>query len=230
LNCSRFVTRLRSSWLTAIGLLPASRIKNMLLSLPAGVSVSADARIAPVLLFNVRRMEVAAGAVIAFGSVFRDLDLLRLAESAAIGSWNWITAAAVFAPFDADLGEGSLILGASSAITSRHYLDCTGGITIGRMTTVAGVRSTWFTHRINLMESVQFSAGTRVGDYCFTASGVQVGPGVTIASDSVVAMGSVVTQSLSRAGRLYGGVPARDLGAAKNAAYLRRRIGRVDRR
>jgi acetyltransferase-like isoleucine patch superfamily enzyme len=182
-----------------------------------------------VLLANVRRMEVEAGASIAFGSVFRNLELLRLAESATIGSWNWVTAAAMFAPFDAGLGEGSLVVGASTAITSRHYLDCTGGITLGRMTTIAGVRSTWFTHRINLAESVQFSAGTWVGDHCFTASGVQVGPGVTIASDSVVAMGSVVTRSLDQQGRLYGGVPARDLGAAKNSGYVRRTVGRVGR-
>jgi hypothetical protein len=36
--------------------------------------------------------------------------------------------------------------------------------------------------------------------------------------------------SLSRAGWLDGGVPARDLGAAKNAAYVRRSVRRVDRR
>jgi acetyltransferase-like isoleucine patch superfamily enzyme len=162
--------------------------------------------------------------------VFRDLEALKLGEAASIGSWNWATAAAVFAPFNADAGEGSLVLGASAAITSRHYLDCTGGIELGRMTTVAGVRSTWFTHRIDLSESAQFSAGTHVGDNCFTGSGVQVGPGVTIASDIVVAMGSVVIGNLSCEGRLYGGVPARDLGPAKNAAYVRRNVGRVDPR
>jgi acetyltransferase-like isoleucine patch superfamily enzyme len=96
------------------------------------------------------------------------------------------------------------------------------------MTTLAGVRSTWFTHRINLSESVQFSEGTRVGDYCFIASGVQVGPGVMIADNSVVAMGSVVVRSLTQRGRLYGGTPARDLGAGNNAAYVQRSVGFVD--
>jgi acetyltransferase-like isoleucine patch superfamily enzyme len=227
---SRVAIRLRSQWLTAIGLFPASRMKNLLLSIPAGVSVSSDARIGPVLLLKVRLLEVGPGASIAFGNVFRGLDLLRLANSATIGSWNWVVAAAAFAPYNAELGEGALVLGSSAAITSRHYLDCTGGITLGRMTTVAGVRSTWFTHRINLRESSQFSAGTHVGDYCFTASGVQVGPGVTIADGSVVAMGSVVVSSLSQKGRMYGGVPARDLGAANNSAYVRRAVGHVDRR
>lgn len=227
---SRYVGRLKGAWLMAIGLLPASRTKNLLLSLRAGSSVSPSARISPILLLKVRRIEIGAGAAIALGSVFRNLDLLRLDDSATVGSWNWVTAAAEFAPFDADRGEGALVLGSSSAITGRHYLDCTGGITIGHMSTVAGVRSTWFTHRINLAESVQFSQGTRVGDYCFTASSVQVGPGVTIANRSVVAMGSVVIKSLSAEGRLYGGVPARDLGEAKNSGYVKRSLGRVDTR
>jgi acetyltransferase-like isoleucine patch superfamily enzyme len=227
---SRFVGRVSGLWLTTIGLLPASRMKNALMSLAVGVSVSGSARIGPVLLVKVREFEVGAGASIAFGNVFRNLRRVQLAEAASIGSWNWFSAAAMFAPFNALRGEGSLVLGASTAITARHYMDCTGGITLGRMTTVAGVRSTWFTHRINLAESVQFSAGTRVGDYCFTASGVQVGPGVTIASDSVVAMGAVVTRSLTETGRLYGGVPARDLGAAQNTAYVHRTVSRVERR
>jgi len=221
--------RPRNLWLLVVGLLPASRTKNQLLSLANGVSVSAGAHVGPILLLTVRRFDVRAEAAIAFGSTFRNLDVVQVAESATIGSWNWITAAPMFTPFNAGRGEGSLVLGASSAITSRHYLDCTGGITIGRLTTVAGVRSTWFTHRINLAESVQFSAGIRVGDHCFTSSGVQVGPGVTVANNSVVAMGAVVTKSLGREGRLYGGVPARDLGPANNAAYARRTVGNVDK-
>lgn len=226
----RFGVRLRRNWLTAIGILPASRVKNRLLSIPPGVSVSPTARIAPILLLNMRRMEIRPGASIAFGNVFRGLDFLRLAEGSSIGSWNWVTAAGAFAPYNSAIGEGALVLGDSTAITSRHYLDCTGGLTVGRMTTLAGERSTWLTHRINLSKSVQISAGTRVGDYCFIASGVQVAPGVTIADNSVVAMGSVVVKSLSQKGRLYGGVPARDLRAANNAAYTQRAVGRVDTR
>jgi acetyltransferase-like isoleucine patch superfamily enzyme len=225
-----FAKQLRDGCLMVVGLLPATRLKNALLSTFAGNSISPTARIAPVLLQRVRRLEIGAGASIAFGNVFRDLDLLRLGESATIGSWNWVSAAAVFAPFDVERGEGAFVIGDSSGITSRHYLDCTGGIALGRMTIVAGARSTWFTHRINLTESVQSSAGTRVGDGCFTASGVQVGPGVTIADGSVVAMGAVVVRSLTQERRLYGGVPARDLGAANNAAYVERIVGRVDPR
>ena len=118
--------------------------------IPAGVSVSSNARIGPVLLLHLRRLEVDAGASVAFGNVFRGLDLLRLGQSATIGSWNWVSAAAVFAPYKSEVGEGALVVGASAAISSRHYLDCTGGITVGRMSTLAGARSTWFTHRINL--------------------------------------------------------------------------------
>lgn len=221
--------RPRNLWILVVGLLPASRAKNKLLSLASGVSVSSRAHIGPIGLLTIRRLEVGADASIALGSVFRNLDTVRVSESSTIGSWNWITGAPMFTPFNADLGEGRLIVGPSSAITSRHYMDCTGGITIGRFTTIGGVRSTWLSHRINLDQSVQFSAGIHVGDRCFTSSGVQVGPGVSIANNSVVAMGAVVTKSLDAVGRLFGGVPARDLGAAKNAAYVRRTVGRVDR-
>jgi hypothetical protein len=183
----------------------------------------------PTIILNVRRFSLAAGCSVGLGNVFRSVDVVHLGESARMGSWNWVTAAAMFAPYDSETGEGSLVLGHSSAITSRHYLDCSGGLTFGSLTTVAGVRSTWLTHRIDLSAPAQFSQGTRVGNACFVASGVQVGPGVTIPDNTVIAMGSVVVKTLTESGHLYGGVPVRDLGPANNDGYVLRTQGYVVR-
>lgn len=219
--------RVRTLVLVALGLLPASRIKNRVMSIIPGIDVHPRARIAPGIVFNVRRFSVGPGASIGLGNIFRGLEAVQMGTLARIGSWNWITAAPMFSPYDSAAGEGSLILGNSTAVTSRHYLDCTGGLSFGDLTTIAGVRSTWFTHRIDLLKSVQFSRRTQVGKACFVASGVQVGPGVEVPDNSVIAMGSVVTKSLADAGRLYGGVPVRDLGPAKNDGYVRRSKGHV---
>jgi acetyltransferase-like isoleucine patch superfamily enzyme len=212
-----------------LGLLPSSRLKNRMLSAIPGIRIDPHARVGPVLIFNVQEIEIAAGASIGFGNVFRDMGQIRLEESATMGSWNWVSSANMFAPYEVEQGEGCLVLGPSTAISSRHYFDCTGGISLGRLTTVGGGRSTWLTHRIELSRSLQISQGTRVGDRCFVASGVQVGPGVHIPDNSVIAMGAVVVRSWPDRGRLYGGVPARDLGPAKNEGYINRSRGYVDR-
>lgn len=43
-----------------------------------------------------------------------------------------------------------LILEESAGITSRHYIDCNGGVYIGAFTTVAGIKSQILTHSINI--------------------------------------------------------------------------------
>jgi hypothetical protein len=58
---------------------------------------------------------------------------------------------------------GVFKIGEHSAVTSRHYLDCTGGVTVGAFSTVAGARSTIFTHQVDITQSRQVWRPVRIG-------------------------------------------------------------------
>lgn len=141
----------------------------------------------------------------------RNLDRLELAEDAGIGTFNNITGypGKRSGSFDHLRGrECSLVLEAMSGVTSRHYVDCTAGVTIGKRSTVAGIRSTILTHSIDVRQSRQDAKPVLVGEGCFVGTNVIILPGVEIADQCVIAAGSVVNKPLIVSGAIYAGNPA----------------------
>ena len=123
---------------------------------------------------------------------------------------------------------GRFRLGRNSAVTSRHYMDASGGIRIGDFTTVAGVRSTVITHGIDLMGSQQSVSGCSIGDYALVGSNVKLVPGAHVPERSLVAMGSVVIPGLEAPAALYRGVPATRAKDLPPGRYITRESGPVD--
>jgi acetyltransferase-like isoleucine patch superfamily enzyme len=159
-------------------------------------------------------------------TVIRDLTILELGAASLIGNWNWITAAPVFR--GTAESAGILRIGPESAVTSRHYIDCSGGVDIGTFVTLAGVCSTILTHQINRTSSAQTIAPVTIGDRSLISSNVRFVPGAAIPADSVVGMGAVVVGHLEEPNHLYVGVPARAVKTlAGTDAYLHRSLGRV---
>lgn len=174
-------------------------------------------------------LDMGPGSRIGHFTVLRGLRRAHLGADAVVGNFNWITAAMVSQSRGEDAtGSGCFTLGRESAVTSRHYVDCAGGVTIGEYTTIAGVRSTILSHQIDLAAGVQSTKATRIGDYCFVSSNVCLTPGASIPDRSVVAMGAVVVGHLEQVGALYGGVPARVLRSKVDTGrYFRRTRGFV---
>jgi acetyltransferase-like isoleucine patch superfamily enzyme len=154
-------------------------------------------------------------------NVFKDEAHVFLGAESIIGRLNTFGASTLFR-----LREGFdgpyLKLEAGAAVTNRHYIDCTGGFALGRRATLAGVKSTVLTHQIDLDASRQRVIPVTVGDECFIGSDCRILPGVDIANRVVVAMGSVVSTSLEKAGFLYAGVPATPRKLANNSGYVGR--------
>lgn len=209
-----------------LGLLPAGRVKNWLLGLAnPGWRLARDARIEPVLLFGVARLEAGAQSRIGFGSVLRDLRLVQLGPAATIGHWNWITSALVLHGLDEQ--AGTLRLERDAAVTSRHYLDCSGGITIRAFATVAGVRSTLITHQIDLERSRQTVRGIEIGPFTLIGSNVRMTPGSRVPARCLIGMGAVVTGRLREEQALYAGVPAEVRRRLPDGEYYHRAHGWV---
>lgn len=191
-----------------LGLLPASRLKNALLSRTGrSWSVAPDAAVQPTVLWRIGSLRVASGARIGFGNTIRDMHVVELDERALVGQFNWISGASAWLAPDLATAA-SLRLGREACILSRHYLDCGGGVEFAPMARLAGVRSTLMTHAWDAMEWEPNVAPIRLGERDLVSSHTFVSPGVTVADCVVVGAGSVIIKDLDQPETLYAGSPA----------------------
>jgi acetyltransferase-like isoleucine patch superfamily enzyme len=192
----------RSALVTAVAALPASELKNSLLR-RLGWAIGDGVRIGPCLVSKIGHVYIGVGA--------------------GIGHWNWVTASR---PLREAGGAGLLHLGPHSAITSRHYIDCSGGIRVGTHTTIAGERSTLLTHGISWKSSAQTFSPIEIGDYCLISSNVKVAPGAIVGNRIVVGMGATIAGRLLDPG-LYVQPRATLVKSDLDGEYFRREEGHI---
>jgi acetyltransferase-like isoleucine patch superfamily enzyme len=217
----------RESLTLLLGLLPHSPLKCMGLRLLNGWRIAPSARIGCCLLQCVDHLVLDEGATLCSGSVYRNLRLLHVGRRSLVGRWNTFSASPGLAVRGLSPAPASLVIGRESAITNRHYMDCSGGISIGSFTTIAGVRSTFLSHSVDFEQGRQRSQAIVIGDYAFVASNCSVMAGARLPDRSILGMGAVLRPGALRSGQLYGGVPARPLGTVQGA-YFTRLTGRVE--
>ena len=189
----------RNALVIFVAALPASELKNALLR-RLGWAIGDGVHIGPCLVLRVGQVDIGGGAYIGSFNVIRDLAALTLGEHTEIMHWNWVTASRQLA------GAPRLLhLGPDSNITSRHYIDCSGGIRVGTTSAIGGVRSTLITHGISVMswpartlrKTNDCTLGPiEIGDYCLLSSNVQVSPGTVVGSRIVVGMGATIAGQL----------------------------------
>lgn len=204
------------------GLLPPSQIKNRLLR-TCGWTLAPSAYVGPGIYLHVDDVTIGHHGRIGPFNVVRDVSKMSISDYGKLGQWNWISASR---PLRNCGGAGSLKIGTHSSITSRHYLDCSGGIEVGSHTTVAGMRSTFITHGISWTDSKQTYAGITIGDYCLISSNVQVTPGTRIGNKVVIGMGATVSGDLYTSG-LYLQPRAELIRTEISGDYFVRKEGRV---
>ncbi|MFL5679353.1 MAG: hypothetical protein ACJ77B_01985 [Chloroflexota bacterium] len=199
---------IRSLFLAATILLPW-RMRRYLYVRLLGWHLAPTARIG-LSYVNAKMVSMADGSRIGPLNVVRNLSLLEMGPGSSIGQWNWLTQAPEFtSAFGAGGSFRGLKLGDHAAVVSRHYLDCSGGITIGNGALIAGVRSTFITHQVEIVAGTLGTAPILVGEQCITSANVCFAPGSVLPDRSVVAMGAVVVGELTDQGAMYAGVPAR---------------------
>lgn len=213
--------------IAAIGLLPASRLKNFLLR-RLGWKIASDAIIGPGVYLRIRVVSFGPGSSIGPFNVVRDLVEFTLEEGASIGQWNWFSAAAPLVHSVGGPQVGRFRLGRHASVASRHYLDASGGIDIGELSGMAGARSTVITHGVDMLESRQSVRGCTIGDRSIVGSNVKLVPGAYVPPRSVVAMGAVVTPGLGEPDSLYCGAPAKRAKEIPPGRFITRQRGPVD--
>lgn len=154
-----------------------------------------------------------AGARIGHLNVAIHLDKILLKEKAIINRGNWITGFPTGESskhfFHQKDRQAELVIGKESSITKNHHIDCTDSIHIGDFVTIAGYRSQFLTHSIDVYQSRQDSHPIVIGDYCFVSTSVIVLGGAVLPDYCVLAAGAVLNKAYDEKWTLYVGVPAR---------------------
>lgn len=179
-----------------------------------------------------KKLRMGEGARIGHFTVCKGLDLVAMGDHSIMGNGNWITGLAsghaVHFIHRKDR-KPELHLGEHAAVTSRHLLDCTDCISIGRYTTFAGFRSQVVTHWIDVRENRQTCAPVAIGDYCFVGTGCTLIAGSALPHRSVLGAHSLLNKAHEKVEMLYGGVPAVELKELDGSwPYFRREKGYVD--
>ena len=159
-----------------------------------------------------QRLIMEEGATIGHLTLCKNISLLHLKAHTSIGNGNWITGFPQKPShhFTTETDRRpELIIGAHSAITHRHLIDCTNSVTIGKFTTFAGFQSQILTHTIDLAQNRQASAPVSIGDYCFVGTNCVLLAGSALPDFSVLGAKSLLNKSFTETYNLYGGVPAR---------------------
>ncbi|HUG73104.1 MAG TPA: hypothetical protein VMK82_06760, partial [Steroidobacteraceae bacterium] len=162
-----------------------------------------------------KRLVMGEGARIGHLTVVKGLDLLSMGQQASIGRLNWITGYPSGQPphfMHQPSRRPELDMAAHSGITNRHLVDCTDQISIGSFSIVAGFRSQLLTHSINIATNRQEARPIAIGRYCFVGTASTLLGGASLPDYSVLGANSLLNKSFGESYRLYGGVPAVELG------------------
>lgn len=144
--------------------------------------------------------------------ICKKIDRLDLGEDSIIATLTYITGfSTAEGKWYRHLPERKceLVLGDHAGITSRHFVDCNGGVYIGDYTTVAGIRSQILTHSIDVYQNRQDARSIRIGRYCFLGTGCILLPGSELPDYSILGAGAVLTKAYEQTGMLYAGTPAK---------------------
>ena len=146
-------------------------------------------------------------------TIIQNINRVKIGYNSRINSLNYITGMNMrHKKFLYDEGAYcQLVIGDNSRITTRHTIDCNGGVYIGNFTTVAGYRTTFLSHSIDVHSCRQTAGPIEVGDYCFVGTSCIFVKNSKLPSYSVLAAGSVINKHYEDEYALYGGVPAKKI-------------------
>ena len=142
--------------------------------------------------------------------ICRPIDDLIMCADSGIASFTYITGFPSGGQYFSHVENRrcELVLGRSAGITSRHFIDCNGGVYVGDFSTVAGIRTQLLTHSIDIYHNRQDAKPISIGRYCFIGTGCILLPGTAVPDYSILGAGSVLTKHYEDPGMLYAGNPA----------------------
>lgn len=133
---------------------------------------------------------------------YLNTHVLHLNKGSKLGSFNWIAGKSL---------KNGLIMGKCSSIRRFHYLDTTGGISLGANSIIAGRSTVMFTHGLSPV-NLDLVSSIKIGDWVYVGARSNFLPGVNVADGIFIGMGSTVVGSLESEYSVY---------ASDKAKYLK---------
>lgn len=211
---------IRSQITFLLCLFPQSRVKNFSLKL-LGHRVHRTAKFGSNLVIGKSTISIGKDSIVKPFNVFRNMSL-TVGNEVRIGSWNWFSAAPALSGGKHFMASFSL--GNSAVINSRNYFDCSGGISFGPFTDLAGVRSTFITHYVDTTINHQVCKSITIGERTMLSSNLTVLPGAVVGDRSIVAAGTVLISENYPSGSLIAGVPGK-FKSVKSGEWFDRSFG-----
>ena len=183
-------------------------MRRYLLNLATGNRIDRTAKIGFSVVLA-KRLVLGEGAVITHLTFVNAIDRLEMKKYSKIGRSNWITGANSEASMFSEQDRNcELVVGEHARITSKHHIDCTGGVYVGAYCTIAGIGTQILTHSIDIRLSRQVCRPVRIGNYCFIGTGAILLMGSTIPDYCVLGAGAVLIKAYDETHAVYGGNPA----------------------
>lgn len=174
-------------------------------SLFAGVgncSIADDVRIGHLNAFvNVHELEIEDHVKIGFLNLFRGGDRIHIGRYATVLRLNVMNSRPSTEAVNPTVPE--LRLGEGAVVTNGHWLDFTDRIELGDHAIIGGRNSSLWTHNRQRTRPIS------VGAHSYLGSEIRMAPGSSVASCSIVSIGSVLTQRFEEDRVLICGNPAR---------------------
>ncbi|WP_435419276.1 hypothetical protein WAB17_06915 [Parerythrobacter aurantius] len=206
-------------------------LRRPLLGLIPGFTIARSARIG-LSVIGADRAVLGEGAVVGHLTLVKGLSLLELGYNARLGNLNWVTAVRRGAGGSfAHLPDRtpSLVIADEGAVTHRHLIDCTGGVSVGHHATVAGWHSQIISHSFDFRESRQDAAAIAIGAHAFVGSRAILLKGSALPERSILGAGSVLDTRETQPLGLYRGNPAMRVGELPaDLGYFLRESGFIE--
>lgn len=151
-------------------------------------------------------------------TIIKPIDKVYMGKYARIGALNFITGFNTSSNgYAKKVGfyrhvldrKCELILDEDVAISSRHIIDCNGGVYFGAHSSLAGMRSQILTHGIDAYNCRQDAKPVKIGKYVSIGSGSIVLKGTEVPDYVIVGAGAVLNKKYTESYKVYGGVPAK---------------------
>lgn len=192
----------------AVALLAAASpagLRRLLLVKLLGHRIARDARIGRSIVM-VGSLTMGPGSSIGHLNLLRHVPRVELGAGATIGHLNWISGVnetrGYFPGVDRD---PALVMAPRSAVTHRHWIDCSDSVTIGELAVVGGIHSQILTHGVDVGAGVLMAAPVRIEDRALVCSAAILVAGAVVPSRAVVGAGAVVKGVLPDECTLYAG-------------------------
>ena len=140
---------------------------------------------------------------------FQRIPRLTVCDGAFIGNRNvFITAPAQYVASVRETNPG-LYVGEECYIIGPHFFDVHAPIRLGSSVTLAGRGSSFYTHGLDYRRACLAAEPVSIGENCYVGAHTLFTPGASVAPNTIVGMGALVTRSFDEQYVLVAGSPAR---------------------